>query len=149
MELNSNQIQEIIPHRYPFQLVDRIVECEPGVSAKGIKCVSVNELFFCGHFPQQHVMPGVLIIEALAQVGAVAILCEEENKGKIAFFGGIKNARFKKQVVPGDVLTLECEITQRRGPIGFGKAVATVDGKIVAQAELSFVIGSDDGQKES
>ena len=149
MELNSNQIQEIIPHQYPFQLVDRIVECEPGVSAKGIKCVSVNELFFCGHFPQQHVMPGVLIIEALAQVGAVAILCEEENKGKIAFFGGIKNARFKKQVVPGDVLTLECEITQRRGPIGFGKAVATVDGKIAAQAELSFVIGSDDGQKES
>lgn len=149
MELNSNQIQEIIPHRYPFQLVDRIVECKPGVSAKGIKCVSVNELFFCGHFPQQHVMPGVLIIEALAQVGAVAILCEEENKGKIAFFGGIKNARFKKQVVPGDVLTLECEITQRRGPIGFGKAVATVDGKIAAQAELSFVIGSDDGQKES
>lgn len=149
MELNSNQIQEIIPHRYPFQLVDRIVECEPGVSAKGIKCVSVNELFFCGHFPQQHVMPGVLIIEALAQVGAVAILSEEENKGKIAFFGGIKNARFKKQVVPGDVLTLECEITQRRGPIGFGKAVATVDGKIAAQAELSFVIGSDDGQKES
>lgn len=121
MELNSNQIQEIIPHRYPFQLVDKIVECEPGKSAKGIKCVSVNELFFCGHFPQQHVMPGVLIIEALAQVGAVAILCEEENKGKIAFFGGIKNARFRKQVVPGDVLTLECEITERRGPIGFGK----------------------------
>lgn len=146
MELNSNQIQEIIPHRYPFQLVDKIVECEPGISAKGIKCVSVNELFFCGHFPQQHVMPGVLIIEALAQVGAVAILCEEENKGKIAFFGGIKNARFKKQVVPGDVLTLECEITQRRGPIGFGKAVATVDGKVAAQAELSFVIGSDDKQ---
>ena len=121
MELNSNQIQEIIPHRYPFQLVDKIVECEPGKSAKGIKCVSVNELFFCGHFPQQHVMPGVLIIEALAQVGAVAILCEEENKGKIAFFGGIKNARFRKQVVPGDVLSLECEITERRGPIGFGK----------------------------
>ena len=143
MELNSNQIQEIIPHRYPFQLVDRIVECEPGKSAKGIKCVSVNELFFCGHFPQQHVMPGVLIIEALAQVGAVAILCEEENKGKIAFFGGIKNARFKKQVVPGDVLTLECEITDRRGPIGFGKAVAKVDDKVAAQAELSFVIGAD------
>ncbi|MDD6331581.1 MAG: 3-hydroxyacyl-ACP dehydratase FabZ [Clostridium sp.] len=143
MELNSNQIQEIIPHRYPFQLVDRIVECEPGKSAKGIKCVSVNELFFCGHFPQQHVMPGVLIIEALAQVGAVAILCEEENKGKIAFFGGIKNARFKKQVVPGDVLTLECEITDRRGPIGFGKAVAKVGDKVAAQAELSFVIGAD------
>lgn len=143
MELNSNQIQEIIPHRYPFQLVDKIVECEPGKSAKGIKCVSVNELFFCGHFPQQHVMPGVLIIEALAQVGAVAILCEEENKGKIAFFGGIKNARFRKQVVPGDVLTLECEITDRKGPIGFGKAVAKVDDKVAAQAELSFVIGED------
>ena len=144
MELNSNQIQEIIPHRYPFQLVDKIVECEPGKSAKGIKCVSVNELFFCGHFPQQHVMPGVLIIEALAQVGAVAILCEEENKGKIAFFGGIKNARFRKQVVPGDVLTLECEITERRGPIGFGKAVAKVDGKVAAHAELSFVIGAEE-----
>ena len=144
MELNSNQIQEIIPHRYPFQLVDKIVECEPGKSAKGIKCVSVNELFFCGHFPQQHVMPGVLIIEALAQVGAVAILCEEENKGKIAFFGGIKNARFRKQVVPGDVLTLECEITERRGPIGFGKAVAKVDGKVAAQAKLSFVIGAEE-----
>lgn len=141
MELNSNQIQEIIPHRYPFQLVDKIIECEPGQKATGIKCVSVNELFFCGHFPQQHVMPGVLIIEALAQVGAVAILCEEENKGKIAFFGGIKNARFRKQVVPGDVLTLECEIAERKGPIGFGKAVAKVDGKVAAQAELSFVIG--------
>ncbi|MBO5239736.1 MAG: 3-hydroxyacyl-ACP dehydratase FabZ [Lachnospiraceae bacterium] len=141
---DSNQIQEIIPHRYPFQLVDKIVECEPGKSAKGIKCVSVNELFFCGHFPQKHVMPGVLIIEALAQVGAVAILCEEENKGKIAFFGGIKNARFKKQVVPGDVLTLECEIINRRGPIGFGKAVAKVGDKVAAQAELSFVIGEDE-----
>lgn len=147
MELNSNQIQEIIPHRYPFQLVDRITECEPGVSATGIKCVSVNELFFCGHFPQQHVMPGVLIIEALAQVGAVAILCEEENKGKIAFFGGIKNARFRKQVVPGDVLTLHCEITDRRGPIGFGKAVAKVGDKVAAQAELSFVIGADNDAK--
>lgn len=142
MELNSNQIQEILPHRYPFQLVDKIIECEPGKRAVGIKCVSVNELFFCGHFPQQHVMPGVLIIEALAQVGAVAILCEEENKGKIAFFGGIKNARFRKQVVPGDVLTLECEIAERRGPIGFGKAVAKVDGKVAAQAEISFAIGS-------
>lgn len=144
MELNSNQIQEIIPHRYPFQLVDKIVDCEPGIRATGIKCVSVNELFFCGHFPQKHVMPGVLIIEALAQVGAVAILCEEENKGKIAFFGGIKNARFKKQVVPGDVLTLSCEITERRGPVGFGKAVAKVDGKVAAQAELSFVIGNEE-----
>lgn len=143
MELNSNQIQEILPHRYPMQLVDKIVDFEPGVWADGIKCVTVNENFFCGHFPQEHVMPGVLIIEALAQVGAIAILSEEENKGKIAFFGGIKNARFRKQVKPGDVLELHCEIIQRKGPIGFGKAVAKVDGKVAAQAEISFAIGED------
>ncbi len=141
MELNSNQIQEIIPHRYPFLLVDRITDYEPGKFAKGIKCVSANEMQFCGHFPQQHVMPGVLIVEALAQVGAVAILSEEENKGKVAFFGGIKNARFKKQVIPGDVLELECELTARKGPIGYGNAVAKVDGKIAVTAELTFAIG--------
>ncbi|MBE5954455.1 MAG: 3-hydroxyacyl-ACP dehydratase FabZ [Lachnospiraceae bacterium] len=141
MELNSNQIQEIIPHRYPFLLVDRITDFEPGKFAKGIKCVSANEMHFCGHFPQQHVMPGVLIIEALAQVGAVAILSEEENKGKVAFFGGIKNARFKKQVIPGDVLELECELTTRKGPIGYGNAVAKVDGKVAVTAELTFAIG--------
>ena len=141
MELNSNQIQEIIPHRYPFLLVDRITDCEPGKFAKGIKCVSANEMQFCGHFPSQHVMPGVLIIEALAQVGAVAILSEEENKGKVAFFGGIKNARFKKQVIPGDVLELECELTARKGPIGYGNAVAKVDGKVAVTAELTFAIG--------
>ena len=140
MELNSNQIQEIIPHRYPFQLVDKIVECEPGKSAKGIKCVSVNELFFCGHFPQQHVMPGVLVIEALAQVGAIALLTEEENKGKIAFFGGIKNARFKKQIIPGDVIEMECELTERKGPVGYGKAVAKVDGKVAVVCELTFAV---------
>ena len=141
MELNSNQIREIIPHRYPMQLVDKITDFEPGVWAEGIKCVSVNEPFFQGHFPEEHVMPGVLIIEALAQTGAVAILSEEANKGKIAFFGGIKNARFRKQVKPGDVLNLRCEITGRRGPLGFGKAVATVDGKVACQAEISFAIG--------
>ena len=140
MQLNSNEIQEILPHRYPFLLVDKIVELEPGKSAKGIKCVSVNEMQFMGHFPQMHVMPGVLIIEALAQTGACAILCEEENKGKIAFFGGIKNARFRKQVVPGDVLELSCEIISRRGPVGIGKACATVDGKIAVTAELTFAI---------
>ena len=142
MELNSNQIREIIPHRYPMQLVDKITDFEPGVWAEGIKCVTVNEPFFCGHFPEEHVMPGVLIIEALAQTGAVAILSEEENKGKIAFFGGIKNARFKKQVKPGDVLKLRCEIIEKRGPVGFGKAVATVDGKVACQAEISFAIGA-------
>ena len=142
MELNSNQIQEILPHRYPFLLVDRIVECEPGKYAKGRKCVSVNEMQFLGHFPQQHVMPGVLIVEALAQVGAVAILTEEENKGKIVFFGGIKNARFKKQVIPGDVIEMECELTERKGPVGYGKAVAKVDGKVAVTAELTFAIGN-------
>ena len=140
MELNSNQIQEILPHRYPFALVDRITDYEAGKWAKGIKCVSVNEMHFCGHFPQQHVMPGVLIIEALAQVGAIALLTEEENKGKIAFFGGIKNARFKKQVVPGDVLEMECELTERKGPVGYGKAVAKVDGKVAVVCELTFAI---------
>lgn len=140
MTLNSNEITEVLPHRFPFQLVDRITECVPGQMAVGRKCVTVNEQFFCGHFPQKHVMPGVLIIEALAQVGAVAILTEEENKGKIVLFGGIKNARFKRQVVPGDVLELKCELTARRGPVGFGKAVATVDGQIAAMGELTFAI---------
>ena len=140
MELNSNQIQEILPHRYPFLLVDKIVDFEPGQWAKGIKWVSANEMQFLGHFPQQHVMPGVLIIEALAQTGAVAILCKEENKGKIAFFGGIKKARFRKQVVPGDVLELSCEIIAQKGPVGIGKATATVNGEVAVDAEISFAI---------
>lgn len=140
MTLNSNEIEQILPHRYPFLLVDKIVDGEPGVWAKGIKCVTANEMQFMGHFPGQHVMPGVLVIEALAQTGAVALLMEEENKGKIAFFGGIKNARFKKQIVPGDVIEMKCEITARKGPVGFGKAVATVDGKVAVTAELSFAI---------
>lgn len=140
MELNSNQIQEILPHRYPFLMLDKIVDFEEGKWARGIKCVSANEMQFMGHFPQQHVMPGVLIIEALAQTGAVAILSEEENKGKIAFFGGIKNARFRKQVVPGDVLELFCEITAKRGPVGVGKAEAKVNGEIAVTAELTFAV---------
>lgn len=142
MELNSNQIQEILPHRYPFQLVDKVTDYEPGKWAKGIKCVSVNEMQFCGHFPQEHVMPGVLVIEALAQVGAIAILSEEENKGKIAFFAGIKNARFKKQIKPGDVIEMECELIDRKGPIGYGKAVAKVDGKVAVTAEHTFAVGN-------
>ena len=140
MELNSNQIQEILPHRYPFLLVDRITECEPGKSATGIKCVSANESQFMGHFPQKHVMPGVLIIEALAQTGAVALLAEEKNKGKIAYFGGIKQARFKRQVIPGDVLTLKCEIISSKGPIGIGKAEAYVGDQLAVTAELTFAI---------
>ena len=141
MELNIEQIQEIIPHRPPVLLVDKITDYVPGEWAQGIKAVTVNEPFFTGHFPQYKVMPGVLIIEALAQVGAVAILSLPENKGKLAFFGGIKNARFKKQVRPGDVLELSCELIERRGPVGFGKAVAKVDGKVAAQGELTFAVG--------
>ncbi len=141
MQLNSNEIMQIIPHRYPFLLVDKIVDGEEGEWAKGIKCVTANEMHFCGHFPEHHVMPGVLIVEALAQVGAVAILSLPENKGKIAFFGGIKNCRFKQQVVPGDILELECKLTAKKGPIGIGEAVAKVNGKIAVTAELTFAVG--------
>lgn len=140
MTFNSNEIMEILPHRFPFQLVDRITECEPGVSAKGRKCVTVNEQFFCGHFPQRHVMPGVLILEAMAQVGAVAILTQEENKGKVVLFGGVKNARFRRQVVPGDVLEIECTLTKMKGPVGIGEAKAMVDGQVAATAELTFAL---------
>ena len=140
--LTAKEILDIIPHRQPFMLIDTIEEMEEGVRAVGKKCVSYNEPFFAGHFPGEPVMPGVLIIEALAQVGAVAILSMPENKGKIAFFGGIKEARFKGKVVPGDVLMLETEIIKIKGPIGVGKAKATVDGKVVAQAELTFAVGA-------
>lgn len=140
--LDINEIKKIIPHRYPFLLVDRIEEMEPGVKAIGYKNVTVNEPFFQGHFPEYPVMPGVLLIEALAQVGAVAILSLEENKGKLAFFGGIKNAKFRKQVVPGDVVRLETEIIKCKGPMGVGKAIATVDGKMAAEAEITFMIGA-------
>ena len=140
MELNIDQIEAILPHRYPFLLVDKIVECNPGQSARGIKCVTANEPFFQGHFPGYKVMPGVLIIEALAQVGAVAILTQEGNAGKLALFGGIKNARFKQQVRPGDVLELECELTAQRGPVGFGTATAKVNGKTACKAELTFAL---------
>lgn len=138
--LTAAQIAEILPHRYPFALVDRILDCEPGQWAIGHKCVTMNEPFFCGHFPGQPVMPGVLILEALAQVGAVAVLSEPENRGKLALFGGIKNARFKHQVTPGDVLELRCELVSRHGPVGTGKAVARVDGKVAAMAELTFAV---------
>ena len=141
MQLNSNQIAEIIPHRYPFALVDRIVDGEVGKWAKGIKCVSVGEPYFCGHFPQEHVMPGVLILEAMAQVGAVAVLSLPEMRGKTAYFGGVKNARFKKKVTPGDRLEMICTLVKRRGPVGIGQATATVDGEVVCTAELTFAIG--------
>ncbi|HDP70017.1 MAG TPA: 3-hydroxyacyl-ACP dehydratase FabZ [Actinobacteria bacterium] len=138
--LDIDAIKKIIPHRYPFLLVDKILEIEEGRRAVGIKNVTANEYFFVGHFPDYPVMPGVLIVEALAQVGAVAILSKEENKGKIAFFAGIDGVRFKKQVRPGDQLRLETEIIKAKGPIGVGQAKATVDGEIVAQGELMFAI---------
>ena len=139
--LSTKEIMEIIPHRSPMLLIDTIEELEVGKRAVGKKCVTYNEPFFAGHFPQEPVMPGVLIIEALAQTGAVAALSCEEFKGKTAYFGGIKNARFKRKVVPGDVLTLEVELISQRGPLGTAKAKATVDGKTAAIAELTFAIG--------
>ena len=139
--LGIKEIQEIIPHRHPFLLIDFIDELEPGVRAVGYKSVTFNEPQFNGHFPGQPVMPGVLMIEALAQVGAVAILSLPENKGKTAFFGAINNAKFKQMVLPGDRLKLECEIIKRKGPIGVGKAVATnAEGKVAVSAELTFAI---------
>ena len=130
MQLNSNEIAKILPHRFPFALVDRITDYEPGEWAKGIKCVS----------PQEHVMPGVLILEAMAQVGGVALLSLPENRGKIALFGGVKHARFKRKVIPGDVLEMECELKQRRGPVGIGTCRAAVNGEEACTAELSFAV---------
>lgn len=140
--LSAKEIMEIIPHRQPFMLIDTVEELTPGVRAVAKKCVSYNEPFFQGHFPAEPVMPGVLIVEALAQTGAVAILSLEENKGKTAYFAAIQSAKFKKKVAPGDVLVLETEIIKQKGSIGIGKATATVDGKIAVQAELTFAISS-------
>ena len=138
--LNITEIMNVIPHRYPFLLIDAIEELEPGVRAVGKKCGSANEPYFQGHFPGSPVMPGVLIIEALAQVGAVAMLSLPEMKGKTAYFAGIDKARFRQKVLPGDVLRLETSIIRSKGPVGVGRAVATVDGKKVCEAELTFAI---------
>lgn len=138
--LGIKEIEEIIPHRHPFLLVDRIDEIEPGKRAVGYKCFTYDEWFFKGHFPQQPVVPGVIVIEALAQVGAVAILSMEENKGKTPFFGGISKARFRKKIVPGDRVRLECEIIKTKGPVGVGNAVAYVDDKPAVTAEITFAI---------
>ncbi|MDR3314944.1 MAG: 3-hydroxyacyl-ACP dehydratase FabZ [Coriobacteriales bacterium] len=140
MQLDLEQIKGILPHRAPFLLIDRVLEYEAGVWAHARKCVTADEPFFVGHFPQKAVMPGVLILEALAQTGAIALLSEPANVGKLAFFGGIKQARFRAPVVPGDVLDLKCTLTKRRGPIGFGEAQAFVDDKLVCQAEISFAL---------
>ncbi len=138
--MDIRQIMEVLPHRQPFLLLDTIEELEPGVRAVGRKCVSYNEPFFAGHFPAEPVMPGVLIIEALAQTGAVAILSQSQNKGKTAYFAAINHAKFKKKVLPGDVLELETEIIKSKGPIGIGRAIAKVDGRLAASAELTFAI---------
>ncbi|SHH82350.1 3-hydroxyacyl-ACP dehydratase FabZ [Clostridium grantii] len=139
--LTIKEIMEIIPHRYPFLLLDKVEELVPGKNVVAFKNVTMNEYFFQGHFPQEPVMPGVLIIEALAQAGAVALLSLDDYKGKIAYFGGINKARFKKKVVPGDVLKLEVEIIKIKGPAGIGKAIASVDGKKAVEAEIMFFVG--------
>ncbi len=138
--LDVNEIMKIIPQRAPFLMIDRVEELVSGESCVAYKNVCINEWYFQGHFPGQPIMPGVLITEALAQTGAVAILSMEENKGKNALFGGIDKLKFKKQVVPGDVLKLEVKIIKRKGPVGVGEAIATVDGKVAAKGELTFAI---------
>ena len=145
MQLNSNQIAEIIPHRYPFALVDRIVDGEVGKWAKGIKCVTVNEPFFQGHFPDEPVMPGVLILEAMGQVGAVLMKMQKEfqtGERKLVYLTSIDNAKFRKPVKPGDQLRTTARLKRRRGSMGKFEFVATVDGEIVAQAEMGFHIAS-------
>lgn len=141
--LNASQIMEIIPHRQPFMLLDTIEEMEPGRRVLARKCVSYSEPFFAGHFPKEPVMPGVLIVEAMAQAGAVAMLSQPEMKGRIAYFAGIQSAKFKQKVIPGDVLDLEVEIVKVKGPIGVGRGTASVNGKQVASAEITFAIGKE------
>lgn len=138
--MDVNGIMKIIPQRAPFLMIDRVEDYIPGEMCIAYKNVCINEPYFAGHFPNNPIMPGVLIVEALAQAGAVAILSLDANKGKNALFGGIDKVRFKKQVVPGDVLRLEVKIIKQKGPIGIGEAVATVDGKVAARGELTFAI---------
>lgn len=137
---NTQEIMEILPHRHPFLLIDTIEELEPGVRAVGRKNVTFNEPYFAGHFPGNPVMPGVLIMEALAQTGAVAILSLPEHRGKTAYFAGIDKAKFKQMVRPGDTLELETTIICSKGPVGVGEAIAKVNGKLAAKAELTFAL---------
>lgn len=139
--MNIEEIKEILPHRYPFLLVDRVVEIEEGKSITAYKNVSANEPFFQGHFPERPIMPGVLILEALAQAGAIVVLQKEEYKGKIPLFVGAEKVKWRQQVVPGDRLELRVEMTRLRGRMGVGKATASVEGKKVCEAEIMFAIG--------
>ena len=141
MSLGIKEIEAIIPHRHPFLLIDRIDELEPGVRATGVKNVTFHEDFFKGHFPEEPVMPGVLILEAMAQVGAVIILSVEENKGKTAFFGGMDKVKFRRKVVPGDTICMECEVIKQKGPIGVAKATAKVNGELAVSAEMTVILG--------
>jgi 3-hydroxyacyl-[acyl-carrier-protein] dehydratase len=138
--LNVQDIERIIPHRYPFLLVDRVIEIEPGKRIVAIKNVTANEWFFQGHFPGFPIMPGVLIVEALAQTGAVLLLSDESARGQIPLFAGIEKCRFRQQVVPGDMLTLELEVLARRGPVGKGRAVARVADKVAAECDRTFAL---------
>ncbi len=138
--LDINEVMKIIPQRPPFLMIDRVESFEPGKNCIAYKNVCINEPHFQGHFPGNPIMPGVLIVEALAQAGAVAILSKEENKGKNALFGGIDKFKFKKQVVPGDVLRLEVNIIKEKGPIGVGEAIAYVNDKVAAKGELTFAV---------
>ena len=139
--MDIKQIMETIPHRPPFLLVDKVLEVDPGKRITAIKNVTMNEPFFPGHFPQEPVMPGVLIVEALAQAGAIALLTLEEFRGKIPFFGAVDNCKFRAKVVPGDVLLLDVEIIKLKKQAGIGKGIAMVNGKKVAEAQLTFMIG--------
>ena len=139
--LTIQEIKEIIPHRYPMLVVDRVEELEEGKRVVAKKNVTINEPFFQGHFPHEPVMPGVLIVEAMAQAGAVALLSLEDFRGKTAYFGGLDKAKFRKKVTPGDTLILEVEIIKVKSAAGIGKGIAYVDGKKVAEAELTFMIG--------
>jgi 3-hydroxyacyl-[acyl-carrier-protein] dehydratase len=140
LPLDRAAIEEILPHREPFLLIDEVVELEPGHRVVARKRVREDEWYLAGHFPGRPVMPGVLIVEAMAQTGAVAVLAQEENRGRLALFAGIDDTRFKRIVEPGDVLELECTLEQVRGPVGKGKARATVDGKLAARGTLTFAV---------